>query len=306
MIMIKKRIAILGAGRIGFFHAREFNKANCEVVAILGQTEISSKEKAEKLHSAFGINPTPYCSLEKLLKEEKLDAVSVCTPSNLHFQHTKKCLSKGLNVFCEKPLVLDSCFNNYKKAKYLFELAHKKNKILTVNTQLVYLLDQIPKKITSEKISSFSMFMEPNFTDYRMICEGIPHMNSLLIRLIPNGKIRNIHFAKNSEKEIDLQFEYTSNSNVCNVNYFFRHKEERPRKMWFSINGEEFSRQVKNNNEQTLNYDNAHISIKDPLEVSISYFISALMENKNYLLRNEEILKNIKLQDKIIKEYLHN
>lgn len=42
------------------------------------------------------------------MKGEKLDYVSICTPNYLHSPHMKFALKNGINVICEKPLVLNS------------------------------------------------------------------------------------------------------------------------------------------------------------------------------------------------------
>lgn len=43
---------------------------------------------------------------DQKLKGKKLDYVSICTPNYLHLPHMKFALQNGINVICEKPLVL--------------------------------------------------------------------------------------------------------------------------------------------------------------------------------------------------------
>ncbi|EGG29039.1 MviM protein [Aequoribacter fuscus] len=45
---------------------------------------------------------------DQTLKGEKLDYVSICSPNYLHAPHMKFALKKGIDVICEKPLVLSS------------------------------------------------------------------------------------------------------------------------------------------------------------------------------------------------------
>ena len=59
------------------------------------------------------------------LLDRDLDGVIVSSPHTLHFEHSKAALSKGINVLCEKPMTQSS-----DDAKYLFQLAKKKKKIL--------------------------------------------------------------------------------------------------------------------------------------------------------------------------------
>lgn len=45
---------------------------------------------------------------DQKLKGEKLDYVAICSPNYLHASHMKFALKNGINVICEKPLVLNS------------------------------------------------------------------------------------------------------------------------------------------------------------------------------------------------------
>ena len=53
--MDKLRVAVLGASGIGKFHCREFKNAGCDVVAILGSTEESSKATSSNLEREFKV-----------------------------------------------------------------------------------------------------------------------------------------------------------------------------------------------------------------------------------------------------------
>ena len=49
-----------------------------------------------------------YIDERKKSKVQDIDYLSVCTPNYLHFSHIAFGLSHGMNVICEKPLVLTS------------------------------------------------------------------------------------------------------------------------------------------------------------------------------------------------------
>ena len=44
---------------------------------------------------------------DETLLGNKLDYISICTPNHLHLPHIKFALRKGIDVICEKPLVLN-------------------------------------------------------------------------------------------------------------------------------------------------------------------------------------------------------
>jgi hypothetical protein len=54
------------------------------------------------------------------LKLKKIDWVFISTPNNLHYEQVKYFLKKKVNVFCEKPITLESS-----KTKELIELSYK-------------------------------------------------------------------------------------------------------------------------------------------------------------------------------------
>lgn len=294
--MSKLKIAILGASGIGKYHAREYKNAGCEVVAILG----SSKEKAintsNVLKKEFGIFASSYYELESMLKLENIDAVSICTPPELHSKHVKLCLEAGLHVLCEKPFVFDSLHENYKKAQELVKISKEKKKVLTINMQWPSILDVLPIK-KAAKVNNFSMYMEPpGFKEKTIIADAVPHMNSMLIRLIKGREAVNFRFNKSGE-DLIIKFDYKKNKDICNVTYHIKPKQERPRNINFSINGEKYQRVLTDEYKQKITNGKKEFEIEDPLKVSIRSFVDAINGQSQPLISEAEILENVRLQD---------
>ena len=96
------RTAMVGLGKMGLSHLAILRAhpalevvAGCDSSAYL--TDILSKYSGLKCHADF----------DRMLDEEKLDALVVATPSKLHATMVEAALKRGLHVFCEKPFVLD-------------------------------------------------------------------------------------------------------------------------------------------------------------------------------------------------------
>jgi len=296
-------VAILGASGIGNFHARDFKKVGCDVCAILGSTEESSLKTAAVLRKKFDIDAQPYHDLEKLLKKE-LDAVAVCTPPSLHYSQVKRCLEEGLHVLCEKPFVLNTEYQGLKMAEELMALAGQKKKILSVNTQWSYVLSSIKDIVGEGRVHDFSMIMEPGVQGVHLLTDSVPHMNSLLVRIIPRGNAREIEFLLLKENEVKINFLYSNLDTECNVTYHMKFKQDKPRHVEFSLNNHSFSRIILPNYDQELVYENIVIPICDPFTESIREFVSSLENNYSSLKIHQEILENVKLQDALIKKYL--
>ena len=59
---------------------------------------------AQSMAKKYGCNS--YRTYQELIDSEKLNAVYVVTPNVFHYETLKYALSKKLNVFCEKPMVI--------------------------------------------------------------------------------------------------------------------------------------------------------------------------------------------------------
>jgi len=110
------RIGIVGLGFMGKMHFRCYKSdTNVEVTAICDAD-------AKQLQNSSGVagnisgaeddldlsNIALYSDLSKMLAEEKLDALSIASPTFLHASQTIEALNAGVHVFCEKPMALNS------------------------------------------------------------------------------------------------------------------------------------------------------------------------------------------------------
>jgi UDP-N-acetylglucosamine 3-dehydrogenase len=114
------RIGVVGTGGWGKNHVRVFNELQC-----LGAVCDMNKERAATFSKNFHV--PGYNSMETMLKKEKLDAVTICTPASTHFAMASKALAAGVNVFVEKPMTTTT-----KDAEQLMEEARNANRTLTV------------------------------------------------------------------------------------------------------------------------------------------------------------------------------
>src|SRR5579863_4901550 len=95
----KLRFAIIGCGVIGPTHAEAINSLpDAELVAVCDVIA----ERARKLASTYGA--TAYTSLDEMLARERLDVVTICTPSGTHGEYACKAMLTGRHVIVEKPM----------------------------------------------------------------------------------------------------------------------------------------------------------------------------------------------------------
>lgn len=121
------KVGIIGCGGIAQnAHIPGYQRLeNVKVVACCDVVESVAKSVAEK----FSI-PRFYTDYAKMLKNEKLDAVSVCTPNALHKEPTIMALESGAHVLVEKPIAA-----NAKEGAEMVRAARKAGRILIVGLQ---------------------------------------------------------------------------------------------------------------------------------------------------------------------------
>ena len=86
------KIAILGASGIGKFHARTFDKLNVEVNSILCSSKVTGKSTSQDLQDSLGLKVNYYDDLDMLLNKSMPDAITICTPNELHYEQILKVL----------------------------------------------------------------------------------------------------------------------------------------------------------------------------------------------------------------------
>lgn len=97
-------VAIVGCGNISYSHLNAYlQNPNIKIVAC---SDINL-ERAKNYAKAHNIEHY-YGSIDEMLKQDDIDAVSVCTWNNAHYECTMKALKAKKHVLCEKPMALNS------------------------------------------------------------------------------------------------------------------------------------------------------------------------------------------------------
>ena len=121
---------------------------------ICDTNEIRAKQLAEDYNLEYTT------LIEDILKDDKITAVAIITPSSTHYQLTKLFLENGKDVFVEKPMTLKS-----ENAKELIEIAEKQNKILMVGHLFRYhpAVRDIKRRINLGEFGKINMIITYRF-----------------------------------------------------------------------------------------------------------------------------------------------
>src|SRR4030042_2927100 len=99
--MKKKNTAVIGTGWFGRAHARNYAQEST-LVAICDVNEALAQNVAKQYDNVHAYN-----DVEQMIKNEKIEAVSIVTPPSEIPRLTEICAKAGISVLMEKPLGLD-------------------------------------------------------------------------------------------------------------------------------------------------------------------------------------------------------
>lgn len=98
----KVRVAIVGYGGMGNWHARKISSLDC--LELAGVYDI----RQERIDFAHEKNYNTYESFEAVLDDKSVEIVTVATPNHLHKELCIAAMAAGKNVICEKPVAMNS------------------------------------------------------------------------------------------------------------------------------------------------------------------------------------------------------
>ena len=114
------KTAVVGIGYFGHFHAQKYAALeHAELVAVVDPDQAKCQQVAAEL------NVQTMADYRELIN--RVDAVSIVVPTQLHYQTAEFFLQNGIHVLLEKPMT-----TTLKDAKTLIALAKKHDCILQI------------------------------------------------------------------------------------------------------------------------------------------------------------------------------
>lgn len=174
--MSKLRVGVVGVGHIGKNHARLYADQSAAQFTALYDID---RAKAEQMAREYGV--VAAASLEELA--EQVDAASIATPTNTHFEVARPLLERGKHLLIEKPIT-----ENPEHATELATLATKRNLVLQVghverfNPVLSALEQHLthPRFIEAHRLSPY-----PNrSTDIGVVLDLMIHDLEIILHLV--------------------------------------------------------------------------------------------------------------------------
>lgn len=184
MSLKKTRVAVIGVGYLGKFHAEKYaGNPDAELVAVVD----SDRTKADEMAIKYGTKG--FTDYHDIL--DKVDAVSIAVPTNCHFVVARDFLRNGVHILLEKPIT-----STLEEAEELIGISSEKNTVLQVGhierfNPVIMALDGIlngPRFIESIRIAQF----KPRGTEVNVVLDLMIH-DIDIIQNIVHSPVKNIH-----------------------------------------------------------------------------------------------------------------
>lgn len=122
--MKKIRVGLVGLGPLGKVHAENlmYRIPNAELTAVCTRTQA----KLEEVRRVWE-TPETYTDYAQMLAQAELDAVAIVSPTNVHLEHVRLAVQRGLHVFIEKPTGMDAA-----QCAQIEQLAAESGKVFAV------------------------------------------------------------------------------------------------------------------------------------------------------------------------------
>tara|TARA_B100000123_G_scaffold271542_1_gene251656 strand:- start:293 stop:1288 length:996 start_codon:yes stop_codon:yes gene_type:complete len=328
--MKKMNFAIIGLGYWGKNYYRILNSNdNINLSAVVDSNQNINLDEGTK----------HFPDLEDLLNSKiNIDAAIIATPTNIHYEITKKLLNNGIHVLVEKPLSTKA-----DEASELINLADEKNLVLLVDHTFLY-NEAINFAIKSIQDGEIGSLLHINFertnlgpirSDVSCLWDLTTHDVSILNAITPNEptQIRASSFNTSQTESFDMvnvSLNYENNLFVTMFSSWLHPEKTRkikivgdkkmivfddlnfnePIKIYDKKFDQIYDKEIsQNNNNSFFSFSigdvvSPFIQNSEPLQQVVKHFMSSIKNDKTFISNNnnEIALRTVSLLENIEKE----
>ena len=178
--MNRIKVAVVGFGVMGQYHANNYaGMPQARLVAAV-DPDPAKRQLAEQ---RFGIRS--WATVEELLANEEVTAVSVAAPTSRHFEASSQLLRHGVHVLVEKPLA-----PTVEQASQLVDLSRDRGLVLQVGhiTRFYEAVHRLNETVTSPYlIEARRTTPHTRIRDVGVVLDLMIHDIDILLKLVPAG-----------------------------------------------------------------------------------------------------------------------
>jgi predicted dehydrogenase len=292
--MDKIRIAVIGTGHLGSFHAKVYSniakKSGIELIGVCDKNKKAAKEVGKRYNVPY------YTNYHELL--DKVDAVSIVVPTTLHHEVARDFLKAGIHVLVEKPMA-----KTLEEADELIQLAEDKDLILQVGhierfNSAVRAIEPLmlkPKFIECQRLGSIKR--KKRIKDVGVVLDLMIHDIDIILGLV-NSTVKEIEavgISTVSDHEDLANVRLTFHNNVIADITASRVTKEETRKIrifqeqsYILLDFQHQEAFLFLKSDEELDKQRIRIRKKDALKVELKSFIDCVRKNKKPVVSGHE------------------
>ncbi len=213
------RAGVIGTGALGRHHARLYKQCrNVQLIGVFDHNTETAAQVGEELQTRA------FSSLDEMLSQ--VQAVSLATPTNTHYELAKYLLANNLHVLVEKPLC-----GRVEEAEELVAMAGERNLLLHVGhveryNPVLQCLDEIPgppRFIEAHRMASYPPLrpgLPPRGTEVSVVLDLMIHELDVVLRIVDSRvedvKAAGVAILSPSEDIANARLEF-ANGTVANL-----------------------------------------------------------------------------------------
>ena len=180
----KLKVGVIGVGHLGEYHVQKYKTiSNVDLVGVVD----ADLDRADEISGRYDVRA--YGNHEEIL--DKVDAVSLAVPTEMHFEVAKDVLSKGIHLLIEKPITYE-----IEPADIMVTIAWEKDLVFQVG-----LVERFnPAVVMMESLLSRPVFLESHrmneFTtrgiDVDVVLDLMIHDLDIILHNV-QSEIREVH-----------------------------------------------------------------------------------------------------------------
>ena len=172
---MRLRVAIIGAGLMGHWHAHTAKNIGAEITAIID----SNMEAAGALAARFGGRSFP--DFQQALAEASFDCLHICTPLDSHVALAHQALSADKHVIVEKPITASAS-----ELEQLLELSASKGRLLCPVHQFAFQPGVLKVKEVLALRASEPLAVSFDFASAGGEGRDSSELNQILLEILPH------------------------------------------------------------------------------------------------------------------------
>lgn len=176
--MDKIKVAVIGVGHLGSIHARIYRQlSDCQLVAVCD----TDNNRLQEVSRELGVPGYP--AYQEVM--DKVDCVSIATPTRSHFKISSDCLLAGVHTLVEKPFTptlaeADSLIKIAARNKLILQVGHieRFNSAFAATKELI----KNPRFIECHRLSPFPK----RSLDIGAVLDIMIHDIDIILGLVPS------------------------------------------------------------------------------------------------------------------------